>query len=283
MTHSFVIDTSCVKYYPDPTWQWGVMARARISRMCALWSWPWGYDLGSKSWHTLGLWTTLVWNIIKIQLDSEELCPDTDFQYVCTVTLTSEIWPWVKIMTHPWDMDNNCVKYYPDPTWQWGVMVRTRISSMCALWPWPLRYDLGSRSWHTLGSWATIVWNYIQMGQGSTKLWPGHKVNRRTDGRTDRQSERVIPIYPQTLFAGVLQTHVSTHEAIRCCRRTARWGRTAGEEVINSLEDEKRRLIIGVDFKIHKLWNKFKSFRQLQCSKASPTLFKRTYQDSCKL
>ena len=45
---------------------------------------------------------------------------------VCTVTLTLEIWPWVKVMTHPWVMDN-CVKYYPDPTWQCGVMARTRI------------------------------------------------------------------------------------------------------------------------------------------------------------
>ena len=86
-------------------------------------------------------------------------------------------------------MDNNCVKYYPDPTWQWGVIARTRISSMCALWTWPWRYDLGSRSWHTLGSWTTILWNYIQIGQGSTKLWPGHDVNRRTDRQTDRQTD----------------------------------------------------------------------------------------------
>ena len=104
--------------------------------------------------------------------------PDTDFRYMCTVTLTLEIWQWIKVMTHPWVMDNNCVKYYPDPTWQWGVMAQTRISSMCELWPWPWRYDFWSRSWHTLGSWTTIVWNYIQIGQGSTKLWPGHDVNR---------------------------------------------------------------------------------------------------------
>ena len=150
--------------------------------------------------------------------------PDTDFQYVCTVTLTLEIWPWVKVMTHPWVMDNNCVKlypdrtreyevmaqtrceqtnrqtdqqtdrviptvytppqnfvcggikrelkysmkganihfnltitcicvkYYPDPTWQWGVMARTWILGMCALWPWPWSYDLGSMSWHILRS-----------------------------------------------------------------------------------------------------------------------------------
>ena len=28
--------------------------------------------------------------------------PDTDFGHVCTVNLTLEIWPWVKVMTHPW-------------------------------------------------------------------------------------------------------------------------------------------------------------------------------------
>ena len=102
--------------------------------------------------------------------------PVTDFWYMCTVTLTSEIWPWVKVMTHPWAMDNNCVKYYeyPDPTWQWGVMAQTQISSICALWPWSWRYDLGSRSWHTLGSWTSIVWNIIKIQFDSEELWPGH-------------------------------------------------------------------------------------------------------------
>ena len=58
--------------------------------------------------------------------------PDMDFGYVCTVCLTLEIWPW-QVMTHPWVMDNNWVKYYLDPTWQLGVMARTRILGMCAL------------------------------------------------------------------------------------------------------------------------------------------------------
>ena len=31
-------------------------------------------------------------------------------------------------------MDNNCVKYYQDPTWQWGVISRTRILGICAQW-----------------------------------------------------------------------------------------------------------------------------------------------------
>ena len=48
-------------------------------------------------------------------------------------------------------MDNNCVKYYQDPTWQWGVMARTRILGMCALWPWPWRYENPSS-----GSWEEV-------------------------------------------------------------------------------------------------------------------------------
>ena len=158
MTQPSAMDNKCVKYYPDPTWQCVVMARTRIFGICAMWPWPWRYDLGSRSWHTFGSWTTIVWNIIQIQFDSEklgpghgfsvcvhfdldlwdmtfgnghdrplclvqQLCkisfrsnsavrsygPDTDFGYACTVTLTLE-------MTHPWVMDNNCVKYYPDRT-----------------------------------------------------------------------------------------------------------------------------------------------------------------------
>ena len=95
----------------------------------------------------------------------------TDFRNVCTVTFTLEIWPWVKVMTHPFVMNNNCVKYYLDPTWQGGVMARL----ICVLWPWPLRYDLGSRSWHTLGSWIIIAWNDIKIQHISEELWPGHR------------------------------------------------------------------------------------------------------------
>ena len=126
MTHPLVIDNKSVKYYPDPTWQWGVMAQTRILGTCALWPWP------------------------------------------------LEIWPWIMVMTHPSVIDNKCVKYYPDPTWQWGVMAQTRIFGICALWPWPWRYDLGSKSWHTLGSWTAIVWNITQIQLGSEELWPRH-------------------------------------------------------------------------------------------------------------
>ena len=92
---------------------------------------------------------------------------DTDFGYVCNVTLTFKIWPWVEVMTHPLVMDNKCVIYYLDPIWQWEVMARIQNFGICALLPWPWRYDLRSRSWHTFRLWTTIVWNIIQIQQGS--------------------------------------------------------------------------------------------------------------------
>ena len=174
MTHPWVMDNNFVKYYQDPTSWWRVMARTQIFGMCALRPWHWSYDLGSRSWHTLLWWTTIVWNIIQIQHGSEKFWPGHWFLCVCTATLTLEIWPWAKVMTHPWVMDNNFVKYYQDPTSWWRVMARTQIFGMCALRPWHWRYDLGSRSWHTLLWWTTIVWNIIQIQHGSEKFWPGH-------------------------------------------------------------------------------------------------------------
>ena len=132
------------------------------------------YDLGSRSWHALESWRKIVWNIIQIQQGSEELWPNTDFGYECTVTLALKIWSWVKVMTHPWAMNSNCVKYHLHPTWQWGVMAQTQIFGMCVPWPWLKRYSLESRSWHTLESWTAIVWNIIQIKYGSEELWPGH-------------------------------------------------------------------------------------------------------------
>ena len=146
MTHPCFMD-NCVKYYADATWQWGVIAKSQILGMFALWPWHWMYDLRSRSDTLLGHGQQLCEIILsRSNMTVRSYGPDTDFRYVCTMTLTLVIWPWVKAMTHPWIMDNKCVIYNLDPTWQWGVMAQT------LLWPWPWRYDLGSRSWHTLGS-----------------------------------------------------------------------------------------------------------------------------------
>ena len=164
---------------PDSTWQWGVMARARILGICALWPWPWRNNLGSMSWHTLGsghssslprlIWIifhTIVVHDPKICHDldpmsylqgqghseitlgqchdtplghGQQLCEilsrsnlavrsygqDTDYMYMCTVTLTLQIWPWVKVMTHPLVKENNCVNYFPDWTSCYEVIFMT--------------------------------------------------------------------------------------------------------------------------------------------------------------
>ena len=132
-----------------------VMARTRILAMCALWPWPCRHDLGSRSWHTLRSCTTIVWNIKILSR--------------CEIAVES---------------------YGPD-TIRTDGQTNTRTLVKCALWPWLWKYDLGSRSWHTIGSWTTILLNIIQIQGYSRKLWPGLDLNRRTD--------RVIPMNPPKL------------------------------------------------------------------------------------
>ena len=112
----------------------------------------------------LGSLTTIVWNTIHIQ--QSELWSGQEL-WLCSVTLDfrDTCMTFVMVMTRPWVMDN-CVKYYPNPIWQKEVMALTLIFPLCALWPWPGRYD-----WHTLGSWTTIVSNIIQI-QHYSELWP---------------------------------------------------------------------------------------------------------------
>ena len=50
---------------------------------------------------------------------------------------------WVKAMTHPWIMDNNCVKYYPHSIWQQGVVFQTQNLAMCALTTVNLTLEIG--------------------------------------------------------------------------------------------------------------------------------------------
>ena len=128
MTHHWVMDNNCVKYYPDPTWQWRVMDQTRILGMCALWPWPWRYmyDLGQGHDTRLGHGQQLCEILSRSNLAVKSYGPDMDLGYVCTVTLTLEIWPWLKVMTHPWVMDNNCVIYYTDQNSGYKVMARTR-------------------------------------------------------------------------------------------------------------------------------------------------------------
>ena len=76
------------------------------------WPWPWRYDLGPRSWHNLGSWTTIVWNNIQIRQGGTKLWPGhnvnrrTDRQgdsYIPPQTLFVGgiiIWEFVPIVTN---------------------------------------------------------------------------------------------------------------------------------------------------------------------------------------
>ena len=116
LTHPWVTDNNCVKYCPDPTWQWEVMAKTWILDMCTLWPWPWRYDLGSRSSLNIplghGQQLCKCEILCRSHLAVRSYDPDRNFGYVCTMTLALEVWPCVKVTTHSWVTDNNCVKYY---------------------------------------------------------------------------------------------------------------------------------------------------------------------------
>ena len=123
VTHPWAMENNCVKYYPASTLQFRLWPghRSWASVYCDL-------DLADM---TLGQGhcTSFVHGkylceiLSKSNMALRSYGPNTDFGYVCTVTLTLEIWPWIEVMTHLWDMDNNCVKYYPERTICNGVMV----------------------------------------------------------------------------------------------------------------------------------------------------------------
>ena len=89
------------------------MSWTRILAMCELWLWHLRYKLASRSWHTLGFRSTIVWNIIQIQLSSKKLWHGHEFLAMWA------LWPWPwrcdlgQVMTHSWVKVNNHVKYCP--------------------------------------------------------------------------------------------------------------------------------------------------------------------------
>ena len=106
--------------------------------VCVLWPWHLRYNLGSRSWHTLGSWTTIVWNIIQIQLDSEELWPGHGFWVCVHCDFDLDDMTFGQGLKHPSVIDNNCLKYYPDQTWQRGVIARYMCTMTLTLeiWYW---------------------------------------------------------------------------------------------------------------------------------------------------
>ena len=161
----WVMENNCVIYCQDPTWQ-ELWPRCRFS-VCV----HCDIDLGSRPWQALGQGQQLCELLSRSNLTVRSKCQDKDIGYMCTLTL--EIWPWDKVMTHPLVMDNDSANYESDPTWH-AVRSYGLDTDFGYVWPWPGRYDLWSRSSLTLGLWTTIVWNIIHIQLDSEELWSSH-------------------------------------------------------------------------------------------------------------
>ena len=79
------------------------MIPGTLFTMHAMWPWLWRYDHGSRSWHALGLWTSVVWHCIDlIQVTSEKVVVCTWIwviqTYMCPYKAL-DIWPFVKLMS----------------------------------------------------------------------------------------------------------------------------------------------------------------------------------------
>ena len=57
-----------------------------------------------------------MWRHIDVQAEWRQKKVTAKWTQILAVTLTLEIWPWVKVMPHHWVLDNNCVKYHPNAT-----------------------------------------------------------------------------------------------------------------------------------------------------------------------
>ena len=77
---------------------------------CVVWPWLLRYDLALVQGHDtpLGHGQELFKKLFISNMTAVSYGPDKGFSFVCTVTL--EIWPWIKVMTHPGVEDNNGVK-----------------------------------------------------------------------------------------------------------------------------------------------------------------------------
>ena len=118
-------------------------------------------DLGDMSW-PLGH-GQLCEILSRSNMTARSSCQDTDFGYLCTATLTLELWPLVKVMTHTLVMDNNCMNYYSyDIVWCEGKAIKHQkpFSVINTLWPWTLTF-WPQNIVHTLDSVCEVPWWYM--------------------------------------------------------------------------------------------------------------------------
>ena len=118
--------------------------------------------------------------------------PDTDFRYMCTVTLTLEVWPWIKVMTQYSVMDNNCAKilsrsnlavksYGPETDFGYvctDSVILTLVQGHCTpMGHWQQLCEILSRSNLAERSYGldTDIW-YVCTATLTLEIWPWVKV-----------------------------------------------------------------------------------------------------------
>ena len=134
------MDNNCVKYHPHPSYPWKVKVWKQIFAMCK------SVTLTLAIW----LWVNVMIQLCEIlwisNMAVRSYMARTQIFGICA------LWPWAwrydirsRSWTHPWVIDNKCVKYHPDPTWKWEVMARTQILGICGKgWFGTVRQNLQS-------------------------------------------------------------------------------------------------------------------------------------------
>ena len=151
--------------------------------------------LTSKSiGHILDSWWVSVWSFMIIGWLQSQLSSGNHFQI--TMRHDLDLWPFdPKInRAHPWLMGSKCMKFHDHRWITESVIVRKPFSNNHAPWPWPLTFWPPKSIGHILDSWWVSVWSFMIIGGLQIQLSSGNHfqknsvTDRRTDGRTDRQS-----------------------------------------------------------------------------------------------
>ena len=149
-----------------------------------LWPWPLSYRLGSCTQHTLSSKRTIMPGIIKFYSWMEELQPGQDRKSPY-LTFDLKLWPW-PLRYRP----GSCTRHtlstrrtiVPGMIKFYSLMEELQpgqdqkspyLTFDLKLWPWPLRYRLGSCTRHTLSSKRTIVPGMIKFYSLMEELQPG--------------------------------------------------------------------------------------------------------------
>ena len=114
----------------------------------------WVMAFGRNHDTPFGHWQQLCEILSKSNKAVRRYGPDTEFGYACTVTLTLDIWPLVKVITHPWVMGQHLCEILSKCNEVVRSYGRTRILAMSRPWVKVMTYN-----WVTDNTCVKYYWN----------------------------------------------------------------------------------------------------------------------------